>query len=237
LANKSLLMALIMAVLGILVFVMLFTLLQYASSSGFHSILESLPSIPTGDFFSSGTFASIMLFASAFVVTIGVLALLTHGAIIKAAKKFVAAYVAVGVILFVAMGVAGMMIALVTALITLMVLWQFALKNVMFRTPASGPEENIGSEGTVVDDVDDEGENGRVRVGDTIWWAVSSDGSIIEKGEKVRVEGSGNDKLTLRVRRAPAKGIRQSPKRRCPYCGQSIPREATFCPVCGKAIQ
>jgi membrane protein implicated in regulation of membrane protease activity len=234
-ANKPLVMTVAIGFMSILLFIMLFTLLQYAASVGFHNLFEALPAVPVAAFFSSQAFTNILIFASAFTLTIGLLALLTHGAMIKAAKKFVAAYVALGVVLFVTMGVAGVMIALVLTLISLMLLWQFALKNVVFRTPVAGPEENTGSEGTVVDTIDDE-ENGRVRVGDTIWWAVSSDGSIIEKGEKVRVEGTSSDKLTVKVRRMQGRRKAQ-PQRRCRYCGASAPAEADFCPNCGRSMR
>jgi membrane protein implicated in regulation of membrane protease activity len=219
--------------MGILLFMMLFTLIQYATSVGFHSLFETFPTITIGGLIDTQLLASILLFASAFTLMIGLLALITHGAMIKAAKKFVAAYVAFAVVLFVSMGVAGMMIALVLTLASLMLLWQFALRNVVFRTPVAGPEENIGSEGTVVDTIDDE-ENGRVRLGDTIWWAVSSDGSIIEKGERVRVDSSGSNKLTVKVHRLSAR--RKGPQRRCPYCGVSAPSEADFCPNCGRSL-
>lgn len=125
------------------------------------------------------------------------------------------------------------MIALIIALVSLLLLWQFALRNVMFRTPVSGSEEIIGSEGTVVDPVTDEEDSGRVRVGDTIWWAVSADGSIIEKGEKVRVENASSKDLVLKVRKISPSRARASGRRRCPYCGTSVPADATFCPNCG----
>jgi membrane protein implicated in regulation of membrane protease activity len=153
---------------------------------------------------------------------------------IKAAKKFAAAYVVFGVVLFVSIGVAGVMIALILTLVSLMLLWQFALKNVVFRTPVAGPEENTGTEGTVVDTIDDD-EKGRVRLGDTIWWAVSSDGAIIEKGERVRVEGTSSGKLTVKVHRIQTR--RKGPQRRCPYCGASAPSEADFCPNCGRSLK
>ncbi|WXG44617.1 MAG: NfeD family protein [Promethearchaeati archaeon SRVP18_Atabeyarchaeia-1] len=234
-ATKPLVMTIAIGFISVLLFMMLLTLIQYVASVGFHSIFETLPNETIEAFFSSQAFANIILFAIAFTLMIGVLALLTHGAMIKAAKKFVAAYVAFGVLLFVAMGIAGVMIALVLTLISLMLLWQFALKNVVFRTPVAGAEENTGSEGVVVDTIDDE-QNGRARVGDTIWWAVSSDGSIIEKGERVRVESTSSDKLTVKVRRIQGRRSK-GPQRRCPYCGASSPAEADFCPNCGRSLK
>jgi membrane protein implicated in regulation of membrane protease activity len=222
-------------VIGVLLFVMLFSMLQYVLSVGFHGITQVLPSAPSGGWISSQALANILVFASAFVLTIGLFALLTHGAMIKAAKKFLAPYVLFGVLLFVAMGVAGVMVALVLSLISLILLWQFALKNVVFRTPVSGPEEDLGSEGTVVDTINGE-ENGRVKVGDTIWWAISSDGSIIEKGERIRVEGTSRDKLTVKVGRIPERKTRARPTRKCPHCGASVPAEATFCTHCGRPM-
>jgi membrane protein implicated in regulation of membrane protease activity len=231
-ASKPLVMTIAIGVMGVLLFMMLFTLIQYVISTGFHSLFETFPSITIT--FDPQLFVNILIFASAFTLMIGLLALLTHGAMIKAAKKFVAAYVAFGVILFISMGLAGVMIALIFTLISLILLWQFALKNVVFRTPVAGPEENIGTEGTVVDTIDDD-ENGRVKLGDTIWWAVSSDGSIIEKGERVRVESTSSDRLTVKVRRTQTR--RKGPQRRCPYCGFSAPAEADFCPNCGRTLK
>jgi membrane protein implicated in regulation of membrane protease activity len=230
-ASRPLVMTIAIAILGLLLFMMLFTFIQYAISAGFHNLFESVSATAV---LTTAFLVNMLVFATAFVIMVGLLALLTHGAMIKAAKKFVAAYVAFGVILFVTMGIAGVMIALILTLISLMLLWQFALKNVVFRAPVAGPEENTGSEGTVVDTIDD-GEKGRVRLGDTLWWAVSSDGSIIEKGERVQVDSTSSDKLTLKVH--GIKTARKGPQQRCPYCGASAPSEADFCPNCGRSLQ
>jgi membrane protein implicated in regulation of membrane protease activity len=224
-------MTIAITILGLLLFMMLFTFVEYAISAGFHGLFEAVSTPNIG--FGTQLLANILIFATAFVIMIGLLALITHGAMIKAAKKFVAAYVAFGLILFVTMGIAGVMIALILTLISLMLLWQFALKNVVFRRPVAGPEENIGSEGTVIDTIDAD-ENGRVKLGDTLWWAVSSDGSIIEKGDRVQVDGTSSDKLTIKVHRV--KTARKGPQRRCPYCGASAPSEADFCPNCGRSL-
>jgi membrane protein implicated in regulation of membrane protease activity len=177
-----------------------------------------------------------MLFLTLFVLSIAVLALLTHGAIIKAAKKFVPGYALIAIILFFVTGIGGVMVALIVALTSLLLLWQFALRNVMFRAPLSGPEEIIGSEGTVVDPVTDEEDEGRVKVGDSIWWAVSADGSIIEKGEKIRVDDASSKNLILKVRRATQSRARAPARRRCPQCGASVQADATFCTSCGSAL-
>jgi membrane protein implicated in regulation of membrane protease activity len=234
--NRLLITGFVLGAVVVFILVMLYTLVQYTSSAGFHNAFELFPS-PPAIYISAEAFANIMLFATMFVLSIAVLALITHGAIIKAAKKFVPGYVVLALVLFFATGIAGVMIALTFALVSLLLLWQFALRNVMFRSPASGPEEIIGSEGTVVDPVTDEEDSGRVKVGDSIWWAVSSDGSLIEKGEKVTVENATSKDLVLKVRRISSGRARASGRRRCPNCGTSVPPDATFCPNCGSTLE
>nr|MDO8135932.1 NfeD family protein [Candidatus Njordarchaeum guaymaensis] len=218
-------------IVSVLIGVMLFSVIQYGSNIGFYNVFQA-PSLE--QYGSTTAFASIMLFASCFVLSIALLALLTQGAMIKAAKKLVAGYFALAVALFFAMGVGGVMIGLLISLISLMLLYQFALKNVIHRIPASGIEENVGSEGTVVDEIDED--NGRVKVGDVIWWATSSDGSVIEKGEKVRVERVSGDNLIMVVKKVSSRRPGTAGQRKCPYCGGRGPKDATYCPNCGSSF-
>nr|MDO8097558.1 NfeD family protein [Candidatus Njordarchaeota archaeon] len=219
-------------IVGVLIGAMLFSAFQYGSTIGFYNLFQA----PQLEQYGSATaFTSIMLFASCFILSIALLALLTHGAMIKAAKKLVAGYFALAVALFFAMGVGGVMIGLLISLITLMLLYQFALKNIIHRIPATGIEENVGSEGTVVDEVDDE-DKGRVKVGDVIWWATSSDGSVIEKGARVQVQRVIGDKMTFVVKKLPPRRVAALGQRKCPYCGGSSPRDAIYCPNCGASL-
>jgi membrane protein implicated in regulation of membrane protease activity len=227
----------VLGLVVVFILVMLYALSQYISAEGVQNAFQLFPfGHISGVYITLQDFENIMLFLTLFVLSIAFLALLTHGAIIKAAKKFIPAYVAMGVFLFFATGIGGAMVALVVALVSLLLLWQFALRNVMFRAPLSGPEEIIGSEGTVVDPVTDEEDEGRVKVGDSIWWAVSTDGSIIEKGEKVRVDDASGKNLILKVRRMPQSRARAPARRRCPHCGASVQADATFCTNCGSAL-
>jgi membrane protein implicated in regulation of membrane protease activity len=154
---------------------------------------------------------------------------------IKAAKKFVAGYFALAVVLFVALGVGGVMIGMLVSLLSLMLLYQFALKNVLHRIPAAGIEENVGSEGTVIDEVDED-TDGRVKVGDVIWWAKSSDGSAIAKGDRVVVQKVEGDNLILVVKRIPSRRRGIVRERKCPHCGASIPGDAVYCTNCGASL-
>jgi membrane protein implicated in regulation of membrane protease activity len=228
---------LVLGLVVVFILVMLYALEQYIAAEGVQNAFQLFPfGHVSGVYVTLQDFENIMLFLTLFVLSIAFLALLTHGAIIKAAKKFVPAYVALAVFLFFATGIGGAMVALIVALVSLLLLWQFALRNVMFRAPLSGPEEIIGSEGTVVDPVTDEEDEGRVKVGDSIWWAVSADGSIIEKGEKVRVDDASGKNLILKVRRLPQSRTRGPTRRRCPHCGASVQADATFCTNCGSAL-
>lgn len=234
--NRQMLSGFVLGLVVVFILVMIYALSQYISREGFQNAFQFSLGHSSGFYITAEDFENIMLFLTLFVLSIGVLALLTHGAIIKAAKKFVPGYVALAVILFFSTGIGGAMVALIIALISLLLLWQFALRNIMFRSPLSGPEEIIGSEGTVVDPVTDEEDTGRVKVGDSIWWAVSADGSIIEKGERVRVENASGKNLVLQVRRIPQGRARVPAQRRCPHCGKTVPLDATFCTNCGSAL-
>jgi membrane protein implicated in regulation of membrane protease activity len=218
---------------SVLIGVMLFSVIQYSSNIGFYNMFQ----VPQPEQYgSSVAFSSIMLFASSFILSIALLALLTQGAMIKAAKKLVAGYVALATALFFSLGVGGVMMGLLISLVSLVVLYQFALKDVIHRAPVTGLEEDVGSEGTVVDEVD-EGDSGRVKVGDVIWWATSSDGSIIDKGEKVRIERASGDKMILTVKKIPSRRTGASAQRKCPYCGASSPRDSTYCSNCGSSLK
>jgi membrane protein implicated in regulation of membrane protease activity len=233
--NRQMRIGFIMGLVVVFILVMIYALFQYVASEGLQNAFQFLPG-SSGITITLADFDNIMLFLTLFVLSIAVLALLTHGAIIKAAKKFIPAYVLLVVVLFFATGIGGAMVALIVSLSSLMVLWQFALRNVMFRAPVSGPEEIIGSEGTVVDPVTDEEDSGRVKVGDSLWWAVSDDGSIIDKGEKICVEDASSKNLVLKVRRLPLGKARAPTRRRCPNCGASVQADATFCTRCGTAL-
>lgn len=233
--NRLLLKGFILGAVVVLVIMMLFGMLLYSSTVGFHSLMEVLPASTLEQYGSTQAFTSAMLFIIAFVLSIGLLTLLTHGAMIKAAKKFIPGYAVLAVALFAAFGVAGIMVALAATLFLLVILYQFALKNVIFRTPASGPEEDIGSEGVVVERIDEDNA-GRVKVGDTIWWARSSNGSLIEKGEKVRVDRVSGKKLVISVMGIPSKKSKSLAQRRCPSCGAVYPPGAVYCPECGSPL-
>jgi membrane protein implicated in regulation of membrane protease activity len=231
-ANRILL-GLGLTMVSVLIGVMLFSVIQYSSNIGFYNMFQ----VPQPEQYgSSVAFSSIMLFASSFILSIALLALLTQGAMIKAAKKLVAGYVALATALFFSLGVGGVMMGLLISLVSLVVLYQFALKDVIHRAPVTGLEEDVGSEGTVVDEVD-EGDSGRVKVGDVIWWATSSDGSIIDKGEKVRIERASGDKMILTVKKIPSRRTGASGQRKCPYCGASNPRDGTYCSNCGSSLK
>jgi membrane protein implicated in regulation of membrane protease activity len=221
-----------MVVVMVLLSIMLFSVVEYALNVGFYNLFQAFQ---LGPYVGASAFASIMLFLSCFILSIALLTLLTHGAMIKAAKKFVAGYFALAFVLFLAMGVGGVMIGMLVSLLSLMLLYQFALKNVIHRIPAAGIEENVGSEGTVIDEVDDSGD-GRVKVGDVIWWAKSSDGSVIRKGEKVLVQRAKGDNLILVVKKVTSGRTGKVTERKCPHCGASVQGDAVYCTNCGASL-